>query len=78
MIYAYAFLAFDIANERVREADRHRFAAMAINDRASSASRARRLMARILASISRGSAAVVRRLDHGIADDLGRALAPTE
>ena len=31
-----------------------------------------------LAALSRGSAAAVRRLDECVADDLGRALAPTE
>jgi hypothetical protein len=78
MISAYVFLALDLANERAHEARRHRLAAQAINDRPSRAADARRLVARVLALISRGSAAIVRRLDRGVADDLGRALAPTE
>jgi hypothetical protein len=41
-------------------------------------SRARRLTALALAALSRGTAGVVRRLDDCVADDLGRALAPTE
>jgi len=40
--------------------------------------RARRLTAIALAALSRGTAGVVRRLDDCVADDLGRALAPTE
>ena len=38
----------------------------------------RRPVARLLAALSRGSAAAVRRLDDCIADDLGRSLAPSE
>jgi hypothetical protein len=38
----------------------------------------RRSVARGLASTSRMTASVVRRLDECVADDLGRSLAPTE
>ena len=38
----------------------------------------RRSAARVFAAVSRGSAAAVRRLDECVADDLGRALAPSE
>jgi hypothetical protein len=38
----------------------------------------RRSTARVLAAVSRGSAAAVRRLDACVADDLGRALASSE
>jgi hypothetical protein len=41
-------------------------------------SRVRRLIALAFAALSRGTAAVARRLDDCVADDLGRALAPTE
>jgi hypothetical protein len=41
-------------------------------------SRVRRGAALALASVSRRSAAAVRRLDDCVADDLGRALAPTD
>lgn len=40
--------------------------------------RLRRPAALVLAAFSRGTAAAVRRLDDCVADDLGRALAPTE
>jgi hypothetical protein len=72
------FLALDLANERAHEADQFRLATLATHDRPSRASQARRLIARLVASVSLGSAAVVRRLDDCVADDLGRALAPTE
>jgi hypothetical protein len=74
----YTFLALDLARERVNEADRYRLAAIATRDRPSRGSQARRLVARLLAAVSLGSAAVVRRLDDCVADDLGRSLAPTE
>ena len=35
-------------------------------------------VALVLAALSRGSAAAVRRLDECVADDLGRALSPSE
>ena len=38
----------------------------------------RRPAAIVLATLSRGTASAVRRLDDCVADDLGRALAPTE
>ena len=42
------------------------------------ASRVRRPVALALAALSRGAASAVRHLDDCVADDLGRALAPTE
>jgi hypothetical protein len=63
------YLALDIANERTREADRYRLAALGRGDHAVPGL-ARRLAARTLAWVSRSSAAVVRRLDECIADDL--------
>ena len=46
--------------------------------RARDPSHVRRAMALVLAALSRGSAAAVRRLDECVADDIGRALAPSE
>jgi hypothetical protein len=63
------YLALDIANERTSEADRYRLAALARGDHAEPGL-ARRVAARSLAWVSRSSAAVVRRLDECIADDL--------
>jgi hypothetical protein len=76
--YVYAFLAFDIARERAREAERHWLEATLIGSASSRPSRLRRLAARFLASVSRGFASIVRRLDDCVADDLGRSLAPAE
>ena len=48
------------------------------DDQTGHPSRLRRPIALVLAALSRGSAAAVRRLDDCIADDLGRSLAPSE
>ena len=56
----------------------HRVLAEVPEDRTSHPSPLRRPAARVLAALSRGSAAAVRRLDDCIADDLGRSLAPSE
>ena len=74
----YSFLALSLANERAAEADQYRRLAADGAIRPSSPSLARRSLARAVATISRSSAWVVRRLDSCIADDLGRSLAPTE
>jgi hypothetical protein len=74
----YSFLALSLAQERAAEADRYRRLAAAGDWQPSSPSLVRRSLARAVASISRSSAWVVRRLDSCIADDLGRSLAPTE
>ena len=78
----YTLLALDLAHERVREAEsqmrRHQLAALAAAGRSTNRSFFRRPAARLLAGLSLGSAAIVRRLDECIADDLGRSLAPTE
>jgi hypothetical protein len=74
----YSFLALSLAQERAAEADRYRLMAMATAANPSSPSLLRRSLARGLATLSRGSASAVRRLDACIADDLGRSLAPTE
>ncbi len=77
----FTYLALDIANERAREADRHRLAALAHGD-LDRPDVARRVAARALAWVSRTTAAIVRRLDECIADDLAESfgaerLAPT-
>lgn len=74
----YSFLALSLANERAAEADRYRRLAAAKASNPSSPSFLRSSLARAVATFSRGSAWVVRRLDSCIADDLGRSLAPTE
>ena len=76
--YLYAFLALDIARQRTKEAERHWLEASLAGSAPSRASRLRRLAARLLASVSRGVASLVRRLDECVADDLGRTLAPAE
>jgi hypothetical protein len=76
--YLYAFLALDLAQRRVEEANQYRLASFASEGQPSFSSRSRRSLARALAALSRGSASIVRRLDSCIADDLGRTLAPTE
>jgi len=68
-------LAADYALERRREADHRRLEALVSG---STASPIRRFAAQILVAISRASASAVRRLDACLADDLGRALAPTD
>ena len=71
----YALLALDIANERSREADerwRSRMLRAELPDRPSFV---RRVLARGTAAISLGAAAATRRLDEGVAEDLGQSLA---
>jgi hypothetical protein len=74
MLSHYSFLALDIANERTREADRHRLAALARSAAGTSASMPRRAAARAAATASRGLASLTRRLDGCTADELVDAL----
>ena len=87
MNHLYAFLALDLANQRVNdvfsleyhntlEAREARQAAELLAAGAERPSPARRALAHGLAAVSRGSAAAVRHLDDVVADDLRRALAP--
>jgi len=76
--YIYAFLALDIARQRTREAEQHWLEASLSANAPSRATRLRRGAALALASVSRGTASVVRRLDDCVADDLGRTLSPAE
>lgn len=74
----YAFLALDFARQRAEEANRYHLVSIASEVQPSSSMRLRRSIAQGLAALSRGSAAVARRLDSCIADDLGRTLAQTK
>ena len=89
MNYLYSILALDVANQRVNDlftleyrdtgdARQARQAAELSAGGRDRPSHARRALAHGLAAVTRGSAAAVRRLDHVVADDLGRALAPGE
>jgi hypothetical protein len=81
----YALLALDLANDRSREADELRLARLVREARGEGAesydwlprpdlgSSLRRGLARATAALSLGAAAATRRLDGGIADDLGLA-----
>lgn len=78
----YALLALDLANERSREAEEARLVREARDQDGESydwlpapdmRSGLRRGLARATAAVSLGAAAATRRLDGGIADDLGLA-----
>ena len=76
MLLYEAFVALELAEERRREADQDRLAALARAARPKKDRSIRRSIAVLLASISSGSASVVRRLDDCVADDLARRLGP--
>ena len=76
--YAYGLLALDIARERSLEAERHYLETQLLAGAPQRSSRLRRLTAQGVATVSRGSAWIVRRLDDCVADELGRTLAPAE
>ncbi len=71
-----AYVALNLAQERVREADNDRLAALARAGRPARERSIRRPIAVALASISSAAASAARRLDHGVADDLDRRLGP--
>ena len=71
-------LALQEDRERDLASEHHWLLAEVRAARQAQPSRVRRAAALALAGLSRGSAAAVRRLDDCVADDLGRALAPTE
>lgn len=71
------FLALDIARERAEEAERH-FRQVRLLPRPTRLAGLRNVAARVLATVSRGSAPVVRRLDTRVADDLGRTPAAVD
>jgi hypothetical protein len=76
--YFYSLLALDVARERTREAEKHWLAKAVAGAAPARHSRIRRVAAQLLAAVSRGAAAAVRRLDTRVADDLGRTLAPAD
>lgn len=71
-----ALVALQLAEERMREADRHRLAALARSGRPEKRRSIRRSTALALASVSSAAASVVRRLDDCVADDLAERLGP--
>jgi hypothetical protein len=75
MNYFYTIVALDIARDRANEAASERRLAELSDGRPSLV---RRGLANGLAAVSRGSAAVARRLDDRTADDLVRSLAPSK
>ena len=77
-MYHLSVIALDIARERGLEADRHRQAVLAHHAQPARPSIVRTSAARAFAAVSRGSAAAVRRLDAGVADDLHQGLAHAE
>ncbi len=70
----HAFVALQLADEKMREADRHRLAALARAGYPERPGLIRRSMARALASVSSSAAAAARRLDHRVADDRAERL----
>jgi hypothetical protein len=74
MLNHWSILALDLANERAREADRRRLAALAHTASDGTPSAPRRFAARAVAALSRSFAALARRLDECAADDLADAL----
>jgi hypothetical protein len=69
-----AYVALQLAEERVREADNQRLAALARSARPADSRSIRRSTAAALASISSAAAAVARRLDERVAADLAERL----
>ena len=77
-MHLWTYYALELARDRENELRQDWLSAQARAGRPSGPSRLRRSAALGLAALSRGSAAAVRKLDDCVADDLGRALAPTE
>ena len=77
-MYHLSIIALDIARERGPEAERHHRAELARGSQPAQPSFVRTTTARAFAAVSRGAAAVVRRLDAGVADDLQHGLAHAE
>jgi hypothetical protein len=77
-MHPWTLYALEIARDRERELQYDWLAAEARAGLTPKPSRLRRPAALLLAAMSRGTAAAVRRLDDCVADDLGRALAPAE
>jgi hypothetical protein len=77
-MHPWTFYALEVAKDREREQRQRRLLSEVHSAQPAHPSRVRHSAAMALASLSRGSAAAVRRLDDCVADDLGRALAPTD
>lgn len=71
-----AYVALQIAEERVREADRYRLAALARAGRPPRSHAIRRSISAALASLSSAAASAARRLDQRVADDQAERLGP--
>ena len=71
-----AYVALQLAQERVREADNQRLASLARAGRPANGRSIRRSTAIALASISSVAASAARRLDECVADDLAERLGP--
>jgi hypothetical protein len=78
MSHFYTYIALDLANDRAREAADAYRAAQLRHGLPARPSAVRHGLANGMAALSRGSAAVTRRLDGRVAEDLRKALAPTE
>jgi len=76
MLLYQAFVALEVAEQRRREADQDRLAALARAGRTRSDRSIRRSTAVAFASVSSAAAALVRRLDDHVADDLAERLGP--
>jgi hypothetical protein len=77
-MHPWTLYALEVARDRERELQYDWLAAEVRAGQPPRPSRLRRPVALVLAGLSRGTAAAVRRLDDCVADDLGRALAPAE
>ena len=76
--YAYVLMMLDIARQRSASDERRFLQARLAADMPADNPGLRRLAARLVASVSRGSAGIVRKLDGCVADELGRTLSPAE
>ena len=77
-MHPWTLYALEVSKDRERELKLRRLLAEARAERPNRPSRLRRPAALVLAALSRGSAAAVRRLDDCVADDLGRSLSLTK
>lgn len=76
MMLYQALVALELAEQRRREADQDRLAALARAGRPQNDRSIRRSTAVALASVSSAAASLVRRLDQCVADDLAERLGP--
>ena len=77
-MHPWTLYALEVTRDRERGDRQRRLLADARPYQPRRPSRVRRATALAFATLSRGAAAAVRRLDECVADDLGRALAPSE